>query len=149
MRSCAANPNRSRTLARLFGPTVRLVSDGWRDPASVPLSQGDSCRRWSRLCGGPSGRTARLRLPGEHRTRGRHPAWRGPVHERVAVVGDDALEEVRLDEPDHEVYRPPRDSEVLYHSFFLQARQDLDGAAIGHHMLEALVLRVVQVDELE
>src|SRR5215217_396400 len=46
----------------------------------------------------------------------------GPVHERVAVVGDDGLEEVRLDEPDHEVYRPPRDSEVLDHSFFLELR---------------------------
>jgi hypothetical protein len=34
----------------------------------------------------------------------------GPVYERVAVVGDDGLEEVRLDEPDHELDRAPRDS---------------------------------------
>jgi hypothetical protein len=58
-------------------------------------------------------------------------------------VGDDGLEEVRLDEPDHEVYRAPCDSEVLYHSFFLEARQHFDRTAVGHHMLEALVLRVV------
>jgi hypothetical protein len=44
---------------------------------------------------------------------------------------------------------PPRDSEVLDHSFFLEARQHLDRTAIGHHVLEALVLRIVQVDQLE
>jgi hypothetical protein len=64
-------------------------------------------------------------------------------------VGDDGLEEVRLDEPDHEVYRAPRDSEVLDHSFFFEVSQDLDRAAMGHHVIEALVLRIVQVDQLE
>src|SRR5918994_4460496 len=63
----------------------------------------------------------------------------GPIHERVAVVGDDGLEEVCLDEPDHELDRAPCDSEVLDHSFFLETSQHLDRTARRHHMLEALV----------
>src|SRR4028119_2047449 len=47
------------------------------------------------------------------------------------------------------VYRPPRDRKVLDDSLVFEVPQNLNRAARRHQALEALVLGVVQVDELE
>jgi hypothetical protein len=70
-------------------------------------------------------------------------------------VGYDRLEQIRLDKPGHEIYRPTRDPEVLDDALVFEAQQHLHRAARRHHVLEGFapgffqVLGVVQIHELE
>ena len=64
-------------------------------------------------------------------------------------MGDDRLEEAGLDVPDLHLYRSAGHAEVPDDALVPEVPQDLYRAAGRHQVLEARVLGVVQVDELE
>ena len=72
----------------------------------------------------------------------------GAVQERVAVVGDDCLEQARLYVLDLHGDRTTSYANVFDYALVLEAGQYFDGSAGRHCLAEGGVLRVVQKDDL-